>query len=243
MNYPIVTADLSKKFAAILFLVFAAITVHAKAIQEDINLEDEKARISYAFGMTVGIDLKEVGLEIDYAAFTEGLKNAMEGAPLLDQDEVLEMVQIAFENAMAKQALESYAKEQQFLAENALNEAVITTPSGLQYMVLVKGDGPTPAPNDIVRVHYEGSRIDGTVFDNSYYSETGEEIPLNMVIPGWAEGIQLMSVGSKYRIYIPSSMAYGERGAGQVIPPYSTLIFTIELLEIIEDDYEAWIRE
>jgi len=240
-HFPITAADLSKKSAAILFLVFTAITVHARAIQEDINLDDEKARISYAFGMTVGDDLKEVGLEIDYAAFTEGLKNAMEGTPLLDQDEVLEMVQTAFENAMAKQVLELRAKEQKFLAENALNEAVTTTPSGLQYMVLVKGNGPSPAPDDIVRVHYEGMLTDGTVFDNSYYSETGEEIPLNMVIPGWAEGIQLMNVGSKYRIYIPSNMAYGERGAGQVIPPYSTLVFTIELLEIIErDDDELW---
>jgi len=239
----IAAADIIKKSAAILFFVFAIITVHAKAIQEDINMEDEKARISYAFGMTVGIDLKDVGLEIDYAAFTEGLKNAMEGTALLDQNEVLEMVQTAFENAIAKQTQELRVKEQNFLARNAMNEAVITTPSGLQYMVLVKGDGPTPAPDDIVRVHYEGSLIDGTVFDNSYYSDTGEEIPLNMVIPGWAEGIQLMNVGSKYRIYIPSSMAYGERGAGQVIPPYSTLIFTIELLEIIEkndDDEDFW---
>jgi len=234
--------DLSKKSAAILFLVFAAITVHAKAIQEDINLENEKARISYAFGMTVGGDLKEAGLEMDYAAFTEGLKNAMEGTSLLDEDEALEIVQTAFENAMAKQAMELRVKEEKFLAENALNEAVITNPSGLQYMVLVKGDGPNPAPDDIVRVHYEGTLIDGTVFDSSYYSETGEEIPLNMVIPGWAEGLQLMNVGSKYRIYIPSKMAYGERGAGQVIPPYSTLIFTIELLEIIKSN-EAWTWE
>jgi len=234
------------KYRAIaLFLVFAAITVHAKAIQEDINLEDEKARISYAFGMTVGSDLKQSGLEMDYAAFTEGLKNAMEEGQtlLLDQDEALEIVQTAFENAMAKQVTELRVKEEKFLAENALNEAVITNPSGLQYMVLTRGDGPKPAPDDIVRVHYEGSLIDGTVFDNSYYSETGEEIPLNMVIPGWAEGIQLMNVGSKYRIFIPSKMAYGERGAGQVIPPYSTLIFTIELLEIIKRNDEAETEE
>jgi len=240
MNHCHITAaDLSKKSAVVLFLFFAAVTIHAKAIQEDINLSDEKTRISYAFGLTVGDDLKEVGLDIDYAAFTEGLKDAMEGTALLDQDEVLEMVQTAFENAMAKQAADLRVKEEKFLAENARNEAVITTPSGLQYMVLVKGDGPTPAPDDIVRVHYEGSLIDGTVFDNSYYSETGEEIPLSMVIPGWAEGIQLMTVGSKYRIFIPSNMAYGERGAGQVIPPYSTLVFTIDLLEIIKDDDEA----
>jgi FKBP-type peptidyl-prolyl cis-trans isomerase FkpA len=233
---PIVAAVLCKKSATVLFLVFTAITVHAKAIQEDINLDDEKARTSYAFGMTIGFDLKGAGLEMDYTAFAEGLRNAMEqGQTLLEQDEALEIVQTAFENAAAKQTAELRTKEENFLAENALNEAVITNPSGLQYMVLVKGDGPKPTLDDIVRVHYEGSLIDGTVFDSSYYSETGEEIPLNMVIPGWAEGIQLMNVGSKYRIFIPSKMAYGERGAGQVIPPYSTLIFTIELLEIIKE--------
>jgi FKBP-type peptidyl-prolyl cis-trans isomerase len=217
------------------FLFLAVITVHAKAIQEEINLVDEKARTSYAFGMTVGGDLKQAGLEMDYAAFSEGLKNAMEQEKtLLAPDEALEIVQTAFENAMVKQAAELRAKEENFLSENALKEGVVTNPSGLQYMVLVTGDGPRPAPDDIVRVHYEGSLVDGTVFDNSYHSETGEEIPLNMVIPGWAEGILLMNVGSKFRLFIPSNMAYGERGAGQVIPPYSTLIFTVELLEIVK---------
>jgi len=225
------------KHCAIAILLFAAaITVHAKAIREDINLEEEKARISYAFGMTVGNDLKQAGLELDYSAFTEGLKNSMEQeSTLLDSDEALELVQTAFENAMAKQAAELRAKEESFLAKNALNEGVISTPSGLQYTVLVKGDGPIPQPDDTVRVHYEGALTDGTVFDSSYHLEKGEEIPLDMVIPGWAEGIQLMNVGSKYRIYIPSHLAYGERGAGQIIPPYSTLVFTIELLEIIQE--------
>jgi len=226
------------KHCAIAILLFiAAITVHAKAIREDVNLEDEKARMSYAFGMTVGNDLKQAGLELDYVAFTQGLKNSMELEPaLLEQDEALELVQAAFEKAMVKQAAEMRAKEEKFLKENALNEGVITNPSGLQYTVLAKGDGPNPSPDDTVRVHYEGALIDGTVFDSSYHLERGEEIPLDMVIPGWAEGIQMMNVGSKYRIYIPSNLAYGERGAGQIIPPYSTLVFTIELLEIIQQD-------
>jgi FKBP-type peptidyl-prolyl cis-trans isomerase len=230
-----------KHYTLLVFLLLAAITIHAKAIQEDLNLDDDKARISYAFGMTVGADLKQAGLEMDYDAFSQGLKNAMEqgSATLMDSDEALEIVQIAFENAMARQNSEMRIKEEKFLADNAQKEGVITNPSGLQYMVLVKGDGPRPEPDDTVRVHYEGTLIDGTVFDNSSYSETGEEIPLTMVIPGWAEGIQLMNVGSKYRIFIPSSMAYGERGAGQVIPPYSTLIFTIDLLEIVKRiDYD-----
>jgi FKBP-type peptidyl-prolyl cis-trans isomerase len=229
-----------KPFAITLFLFITAITVHAKAIQEDINLGNEKARTSYAFGMTVGGDLKQAGLDMDYVAFTEGLKNAMEQGPtLMDQNEALEIVQTAFENAMLKQAAELREKEEKFLSENAQKEDVISTPSGLQYTALAEAEGPKPSPDDIVRVHYEGTLIDGTVFDSSYHLERGEEIPLDMVIPGWAEGIQLMSIGSKYRIYIPSYLAYGERGAGQIIPPYSTLIFTIELLEIIKNDREA----
>ena len=229
------------KHCAIAILLFiAAVTVHAKAIREDIDLADEKARTSYAFGMTVGNDLKQAKLELDYAAFTEGLKNAMEQEPLLlDQEEALELVQAAFENAMAKQSAELRVKEEEFLAKNALNEGVISTPSGLQYTVIVKGDGPIPSPDDTVRVHYEGALTDGTVFDSSFHLERGEEIPLDMVIPGWAEGIQLMNVGSKYKIYIPSNLAYGERGAGQIIPAYSTLVFTIELLEILKGNEET----
>jgi len=229
-----------KHIAITLFLFITVITVHAKAIQEDINLGNEKARTSYAFGMTVGGDLKQAGLDLDYGAFTEGLKNAMEQGPtLLDQNEALEIVQTAFENAMLKQAAELRTKEEKFLSENAQKEDVISTTSGLQYTVLVEAEGPKPSPDDIVRVHYEGTLIDGSVFDSSYHLDRGEEIPLDMVIPGWAEGIQLMSIGSKYRIYIPSYLAYGERGAGQIIPPYSTLIFTIELLEIIKNNGEA----
>jgi len=239
-HFPIVVADLSKKSATVAVLLFiATVTIHAKAIREDINLAEEKARISYAFGMAVGSDLKQAGLDLDYSAFTEGLKDSMgQGPTILDQDEAIELVQTAFENALAKQASEMRAKEEKFLHENALKEGVISTPSGLQYTVLEKGDGPIPSANDVVRVHYEGALTDGTVFDSSSNLEKGEEIPLDMVIPGWAEGIQLMNVGSKYRLFIPSQLAYGERGAGQVIPPYSTLVFTIELLEIIQENSE-----
>jgi FKBP-type peptidyl-prolyl cis-trans isomerase len=227
-----------------ILLFITAITVHAKAIREDVDLGDEKARMSYAFGMTVGNDLKQAGLELDYSAFTEGLKNSMEKEPLLmEQEEAIELVQTAFENAMMKQAAELRVKEEDFLAKNALNEGVITTPSGLQYTVLVKGDGPIPSPDDTVRVHYEGALTDGTVFDSSFHLEKGEEIPLDMVIPGWAEGIQLMNVGSKYKIFIPSNLAYGERGAGQIIPPYSTLVFTIELLEILQEQEQEQQQE
>ena len=121
---------------------------------------------------------------------------------------------------------------EKFLQENALREGVKTTESGLQYEVLVAGKGAKPSAESTVKVHYEGTLIDGTVFDSSY--ERGEpiEFPLNGVIKGWTEGLQLMPVGAKYKLYIPYELGYGERGAGQNIPPYATLIFTVELLEI-----------
>jgi len=224
---------------SILALCFflAALMVQANGIREDIDFSGGKPRTSYAFGMMVGRDLKQAGLDIDYSAFLEGLRSAMEEEQtVMDRDEALEIVQNAFESAMQKQSAELQAKENAFLAETAALQGVTATDSGLLYMALEEGSGAKPTINDIVRVHYEGALINGMVFDSSYSRNEPEEIPLNMVIPGWAEGIMLMNVGSKYRLYIPSSMAYGERGAGQIIPPYSTLIFTVELLDIVPED-------
>jgi len=226
-----------KRSVLALCFFLAALMVQANGIREDIDFTGEKARTSYAFGITVGGDLRDAGLEMDYTAFMEGLRSAMErGQTVMDRDEALEIVQNAFEKALQKQSAELRAKEDAFLAEIASLHDINKTDSGLLYMVLEEGSGPTPTINDTVRVHYEGTLSNGTVFDSSYDRDEPEEIPLNMVIPGWAEGIMLMNVGSKYRLYIPSSMAYGERGAGQIIPPFSTLIFTVDLLDITKGD-------
>jgi len=222
-------------FVCSLFL--AALTVQANGIYEDVNFTGEKARTSYAFGMAVGGDLADTGLEIDYAAFSAGLRAAMEnGQTIMDRDEALEIVQDAFESAMRKQSAALREKEELFLAENATQPGIQTTESGLQYTILTEGSGPKPEAKDVVLVHYEGTLTDGTVFDSSYERDEPEEIPLDMVIPGWAEGIMLMNVGGKIRIYLPSELAYGERGAGQVIPPYSTLIFTVELIDVVDKE-------
>ncbi|MDR2718396.1 MAG: FKBP-type peptidyl-prolyl cis-trans isomerase [Treponema sp.] len=229
-----------KRFVVTSCLFFMALTIQAKGIREDIDFTGEKARSSYAFGMMVGNDLRQAGLEIDYAAFIEGLRSAMEqGQTVMDRDEALEIVQNAFESAMRKQSAELQAKEEAFLAGNASQPGIIITGSGLQYEVISQGSGSKPTINDTVRVHYQGALTNGAVFDSSYERDEPEEIPLSMVIPGWAEGIMLMNVGSKFRIFIPSSMAYGERGAGQIIPPFSTLVFTVELLDIVPEETYA----
>jgi FKBP-type peptidyl-prolyl cis-trans isomerase len=226
-----------KNTVIVLCFFLSAAALYPRAIREETNLSDEKTKTSYAFGMFVGEDLRQTGFEIDYFAFTEGLKAVMEGwETIIDQDEAVETVQNAFERIMSRRAVEAQLREAVFLSENASREGITVTESGLQYEVIEEGSGPKPEASDTVLVHYEGALTNGMVFDSSYLQENPEEIPLYMVIPGWSEGIQLMNVGSKFRLFIPSSLAYGEYGAGSIIPPYSTLIFTIDLLDIVEEE-------
>jgi FKBP-type peptidyl-prolyl cis-trans isomerase FkpA len=189
---------------------------------------------SYAFGMALGSDLKQTGLQFNYDAFTQGFKESIEGKETrISMEEAIRIIQTAFMSAMAKQAEENMAKETQFLEENGKKNGIQTTSSGLQYEVITQGSGVKPAASDTVSVHYEGTLIDGTVFDSSYERGEPAQFPLGGVIPGWTEGIQLMNVGSTYRLYIPSALAYGEQGAGSSIPPNSALIFKVELLSIV----------
>jgi FKBP-type peptidyl-prolyl cis-trans isomerase FkpA len=224
-----------KRFTITFCFLLLAFTVQAKGIREERNFTGGKARTSYAFGMMVGSDLLQTGLEIDYSAFTAGLRTAMEqGQTIMDRDEALEIVQDAFENAMRKQAAALREREDIFLAQNASQPGVKTTDSGLQYLAIEEGRGPKPALSDTVLVHYEGSLIDGNVFDSSYSRGEPIEFPLGAVISGWTEGLQLMGEGSKYRLTIPSSLGYGPHGAGGgQVPPYATLIFEVELLNIV----------
>jgi FKBP-type peptidyl-prolyl cis-trans isomerase len=227
-----------KNTVIILCFLLTATAVYSRAIQEESNLTDEKSRASYAFGMVVGEDLRSTGFdELDYIAFAEGLRAAMENRETkIDQDTAVEIVQNAFESVMNRKSAEAQAGEAIFLTENAFRDGIYVTESGLQYEIIEQGSGPKPGAGDTVLVHYEGSLVNGTVFDSSYLQANPEQIPLDMVIPGWSEGIQLMNVGSKFRLYIPSNLAYGEYGAGSVIPPYSTLIFTIDLLDIVTNE-------
>jgi FKBP-type peptidyl-prolyl cis-trans isomerase FkpA len=185
---------------------------------------DENA--SYAFGFAIGSDLKQTGLEFDYDAFARGFKDSIEDLNTeLTMEEAIATIQQAFSDA-------SRTKESAFFTENGKKEGVVTTASGLQYEVVTEGSGTKPGAEDTVTVNYEGTLVDGTVFDSSYTRGEPAEFPLNMVIPGWSEGLMLMNVGSTYRLYIPSDLGYGPQGMPGAIPPYATLIFDVELISI-----------
>ena len=191
-------------------------------------------KISYAIGLSMGQNLLGSGVtSLEYADLAAGIKDVLEkNQPQISYQEAQQVLGQFFSELEAKIAGEAKAAGEAFLAENAKREGVKVTESGLQYEVLEATIGQKPKATDKVRVHYEGTLIDGTVFDSSY--KRGESITfgLNQVIKGWTEGLQLMSIGSKYKLYLPYQLAYGERGAGANIPPYAALIFTVELLGI-----------
>lgn len=189
-------------------------------------------KVSYAIGLSMGQNLMGSGVtSLEYADLAAGIKDVLEkNQPQISYQEAQQVLGKFFSELEAKIAGEAKAAGEAFLAENAKREGVKVTESGLQYEVLEATIGQKPKATDKVRVHYEGTLIDGTVFDSSY--KRGESITfgLNQVIKGWTEGLQLMSIGSKYKLYLPYQLAYGERGAGANIPPYAALIFTVELL-------------
>ena len=232
---------LKKIFFAIIMvtLVFFSCAAEENASDEkDVSAEISEesptdSDISYAFGVVLGSDLKQFGIQFDYDALAQGIREAIEKEePRISMEEAVGLVQNAYMATITRQSEESRKKNDQFLAENSKKTGVVITSSGLQYEVVVQGQGKNPTIDDVVTVNYEGKLIDGTVFDSSYTRGEPAEFSLDQVIPGWAEGIQLMNVGSTYRLYIPSSMAYGEQGAGNMIPPNSALIFQVELLSI-----------
>ncbi|WP_315254956.1 FKBP-type peptidyl-prolyl cis-trans isomerase [Segatella oulorum] len=198
-------------------------------------------QLSYALGLGIGHQLLQMnaeGLNID--DFAQAIKDVMTGGELkMKEAEAQQMVQQFFaeqealqQAANAEKGKAAKAEGEQFLAENAKKEGVKTTASGLQYQVLRDGNGKQPKATDQVECHYEGTLIDGTKFDSSYDRGQTATFPLNQVITGWTEGLQLMHEGAKYRFFIPYQLAYGERGAGASIPPYAALIFDVELVAV-----------
>ncbi|MFZ4620549.1 MAG: FKBP-type peptidyl-prolyl cis-trans isomerase [Bacteroidota bacterium] len=206
------------------------------------ELKTDKDSVSYAIGLDVGNTFKRQGIEIEPEVFIQGLKDAADtsGKPLLTDEQIRSCMMSFQQKMMAKQQEKAMAQSgpakaegSKFLAENKSKPGVVTTASGLQYKVISEGKGKKPTAMNEVKVHYRGTLVNGTEFDNS--RKNGEPItfPVGGVIPGWTEALQLMPVGSKWELYIPSELAYGDRGAGP-IPPGSTLIFEVELLAIVK---------
>ncbi len=209
------------------------------------ELADPIQQASYGIGLNMGESLMNDGLDdIDPEALALGMKDALAGEVSRVSDEELtaafEVLQTRAQERAASLGEEAAQANVDFLAENAKLEGVITTDSGLQYEVLTEGDGEvSPGPDDVVTVHYEGRLLDGTVFDSSISRGEPVDLPVSGVIPGWVEILQLMHVGDKLKVTIPSELAYGEASPSPVIPPNSILIFEMELLEIQSDDESA----
>jgi FKBP-type peptidyl-prolyl cis-trans isomerase FkpA len=190
---------------------------------------------SYALGMNLGTSLKTDGIYPDMEAFTQGMKDILNDSKVrFSMEEAYQIFNEAYNLIEDRRETENRQSEITFLAENSKKTGIIITGSGLQYEIISEGNGARPSYDSLVRVHYEGTLTDGTVFDSSYARGNPVEFPLNQVISGWTEGLQLMSIGSKYRFYIPSDMGYGSEGIPPQIPPYSTLIFEVELLNIVD---------
>ena len=193
-------------------------------------------KLSYALGMVIGHNLKGMGVDsIDAGEFAQAVADVLGGNATKLADNEAQQVVTTFLQKQQQEAGKAVREAgERFLAENAAKEGVTVLPSGLQYVVLAEGQGNKPKATDRVKCHYEGRLTDGTVFDSSYRRGEPAVFPLNGVIAGWTEGVQLMAEGAKFRFFIPYYLAYGERGAGQSIPPYAALVFDVELIEVVK---------
>lgn len=191
--------------------------------------------ISYALGLVIGHNLKDMNVSnLNEAEFAQAVGDVIAGRPTaLTDDEAKQIVSNFLAQQQAEAASKARGEGEKFLAENAKKPGVTVLPSGLQYEVITEGSGRKPKATDNVECHYEGRLIDGTVFDSSYRRGEPATFPLNGVIAGWTEGVQLMAEGSKFRFFIPYNLAYGERGAGASIPPYAALVFDVELIKVL----------
>jgi FKBP-type peptidyl-prolyl cis-trans isomerase FklB len=225
------------QWIALLGLLFLASQVSA---EDNLALKSQKEKVSYSIGMDIGNNIKKQAIDIDPELLARGIKDAFSTEkPLMTEEEIRQTMMAFQKKMMAKQeeqmkkAGEKNKKEgEAFLAENKKKEGVITLPSGLQYKVIKAGQGKKPQASDKVTVHYRGTLINGTEFDSSIRRGQPATFPVSGIIPGWSEALQLMQEGAQWQLFIPPNLAYGERGAGNVIGPNSTLIFEVELISV-----------
>lgn len=201
------------------------------------GMNNEQKQVSYMIGMDIAKSLEQIKQEVDVQMLSKGLTDQLNGKSLLNEEQH-KLIRDAFavklqahaEKTAAELPKKNLEEGQAFLAKNKTVSGVVTTASGLQYQVLKQADGAQPQPTDIVKVHYKGTLLNGDVFDSSYDRKQPVDYPLNQFVPGWSEGVGLMKVGSKYKFWIPSALAYGEAGSPPVIGPNATLVFEVELL-------------
>ncbi len=214
------------------------VAVQEAVVKPAIVMANETDSMSYALGVNIATDLAQnlktlPGGVYNTDLFLTAFNTALRGdSTLISNESAQQFLQSFFAATQQKVSNEKKSEGEKFLSENAKNPAVQTTASGLQYIILKDAQGEKPTETDKVRVHYEGTLINGTKFDSSYDRGEPIDFTMNQVIRGWTEGVMLMSPGAKYKFYIPYNLAYGEQGAGNVIPPFSTLIFTVELIAI-----------
>jgi FKBP-type peptidyl-prolyl cis-trans isomerase len=221
------------KLRLVLGLAALAVVASAASAQQQGGLNDLRQRASYSLGMSMGNSLKQQGVDIDVNLLIQGIRDASAGKTVLTEEQAMQAIQQFEQQMIAQQA----AKSKQFLAENQKRPGVQTTKSGLQYKVLANGKGPRPKATDMVRVNYKASFINGTEFENN--GDTPFTTPVNQVIPGWQEALQLMPVGSKWQIVIPPELAYGAEGSPPTIGPNTALVFELELVDIAKPENTA----
>jgi FKBP-type peptidyl-prolyl cis-trans isomerase FklB len=236
-----------RKLLILVFAFFSAMTVHAQqkpkpkpkpavTAAPQPGLKTSLDSLSYALGLSLAEFYKQQGIKtVNTTLVSRAINDAMKGVkPLLNEEQMNSCITGYLQKVKSEKSAVARKAGDTFLANNKTKSGVITLPSGMQYLVIKQGTGPIPTANDTVRCHYTGTLIDGTVFDSSVERGEPAEFPVNGVIRGWVEALQLMPVGSKWKLFIPSELAYGDNQAGPTIAPGSTLVFDVELLEIVK---------
>ena len=225
--------NLKKAFLPVLAAAFMVASCNAQNKKNEIKMSSTIDSVSYGLGVAIGNNLKNSGFDsVKVDVMSQALKDVFEGKATMKQEDADKVIQAYMMEKEKKKGEENIKKGETFLEENKKKEGVKVTPSGMQYKVLKEGPGEKPTLNDKVTTHYHGTLIDGTVFDSSVERGQPASFPVSGVIPGWTEALQMMTVGSKWQLVLPSNLAYGERGAGGKIGPNSVLVFEVELISI-----------